>query len=67
MRGRIGHIVDFVRQQVVERPRRNADPDAQGGGVGRRLLTASVEWFRTEGVPEATLWVFEANRRGRAF
>lgn len=43
------------------------DPDAQGGGVGRRLLDAAVAWFRDEGVPEATLWVFEANRRARTF
>lgn len=43
------------------------DPDAQGGGVGRRLLDAAVEWFRSEGLTEATLWVFEANDRARRF
>lgn len=43
------------------------DPDAQGGGVGRRLLDAAVGWFRDEGVVEATLWVFEANRQARTF
>lgn len=37
-------------------------PDAQGGGVGGRLL-AQV----TGDAPRAQLWVFTANRQGRAF
>jgi len=43
------------------------DPAAQGGGVGRRLLDDAVTWLRTEGLAEATLWVFEANARARTF
>jgi GNAT superfamily N-acetyltransferase len=43
------------------------DPDAQGSGVGGRLLVEADAWFRSEGLAEATLWVFEANDRARAF
>jgi ribosomal protein S18 acetylase RimI-like enzyme len=43
------------------------DPSAQGGGVGRRLLDDAVAWFGGQGLAEATLWVFEANRRARTF
>ncbi len=43
------------------------DPAAQGGGVGRLLLDDAVSWLRDQGLAEATLWVFEANARARAF
>lgn len=43
------------------------DPSVQGGGVGRRLLDSTLSWFRSEGLAQATLWVFEANRRARVF
>jgi ribosomal protein S18 acetylase RimI-like enzyme len=43
------------------------DPDAQGTGVGGRLLAEAERWFGSEGLAEATLWVFEANARARAF
>lgn len=43
------------------------DPDAQGGGVGRRLLDEAASWLRAEGLAQATLWVFETNARARAF
>lgn len=43
------------------------EPGAQGGGVGRRLLEEAVAWLRAQGLDEATLWVFEPNRRARAF
>jgi GNAT superfamily N-acetyltransferase len=43
------------------------DPDWQGSGVGRLLLAAAHEWFAGEGLADATLWVFEANARARAF
>ena len=37
-------------------------PDAQGGGLGGRLLDAAVD-----GAPRARLWVFSANRQARSF
>ena len=43
------------------------DPAAQGGGVGGRLLAEADRWFGSEGLAEATLWVFEANLRARTF
>lgn len=42
-------------------------PDAQGLGVGTRLLAAADEWLRRDGVHEATLWVFAANAAALAF
>jgi ribosomal protein S18 acetylase RimI-like enzyme len=42
-------------------------PHAQGQGVGARLLSAAVERLEACGFAEASLWVFEANVRGRAF
>jgi ribosomal protein S18 acetylase RimI-like enzyme len=41
-------------------------PRAQGQGVGTRLLSAAVERLQALGFSEASLWVFEANVRGRA-
>ena len=43
------------------------DPDTQGSGVGGQLLEEAEAWFRSEGLAEATLWVFEANSRARCF
>jgi GNAT superfamily N-acetyltransferase len=43
------------------------DPDAQGLGIGGRLLAEADAWFRSQGLAEATLWVFEANDRARGF
>ena len=43
------------------------DPGAQGSGVGGRLLAEAEAWFRSEGLAEANLWVFEANERARGF
>lgn len=42
-------------------------PDAQGLGVGRRLLTAADARFRGTGVHEATLWVFAVNTAALGF
>jgi len=42
-------------------------PDAQGLGVGARLVSAAVERFRADDLPQASLWVFEANAGARAF
>src|SRR5438552_5386864 len=33
------------------------DPDAQGGGVGGRLLAEADRWFGNQGLAQATLWV----------
>lgn len=43
------------------------DPDAQGAGTGARLLGAAEAWLRSDGLAQATLWVFEANERARGF
>lgn len=42
-------------------------PDAQGGGVGARLLGAAEDRFRSEARRDATLWVFAANVAARSF
>jgi ribosomal protein S18 acetylase RimI-like enzyme len=42
-------------------------PGAQGLGIGARLMSAADERFRADALPEASLWVFEANTGGRAF
>jgi GNAT superfamily N-acetyltransferase len=43
------------------------DPDSQGAGVGGLLLAEAEGWFGRQGFAQATLWVFEANVRARAF
>ncbi len=43
------------------------DPRDQGHGTGGRLLAAAVEALAQAGLPEAGLWVFEANTPARAF
>lgn len=42
-------------------------PTAQGGGHGRRLLTASERALAEQGAVSARLWVFEQNAPSRAF
>jgi ribosomal protein S18 acetylase RimI-like enzyme len=42
-------------------------PQAQGLGIGSRLMADAVERFVSEGLSRASLWVFEANAGGRAF
>jgi ribosomal protein S18 acetylase RimI-like enzyme len=42
-------------------------PDAQGLGVGARLLAAADDRFRRRGVEAATLWVFAANTSALGF
>jgi GNAT superfamily N-acetyltransferase len=51
---RVGHL---ARMYVV--------PDHWGQGVGRALYEAAIEWLRGTGFLRATLWVLEANTRGR--
>ena len=43
------------------------DPPAQGRGVGRGLLAEAVAVWGRAGFARATLWVFEANVKARAF
>lgn len=42
-------------------------PEVWGTGVGRALLSASVEALVADGFREAALWVFAGNERGRKF
>ena len=42
-------------------------PQAQGRGVGARLLAHALEALAADGMTSATLWVFEANDSARAF
>ncbi|MGW7308338.1 N-acetyltransferase family protein [Streptomyces sp. NPDC054835] len=44
-----------------------AVPEAWGRGVGRALLTATVDAMTAAGFREAGLWVLEGNPRARAF
>jgi ribosomal protein S18 acetylase RimI-like enzyme len=43
------------------------DPDSQGFGLGRELLTEAAGRLRAEGFAQATLWVFADNEQARAF
>jgi GNAT superfamily N-acetyltransferase len=42
-------------------------PDHVGTGLGRRLMHAALGGLREAGYERATLWVLEANARGRGF
>ena len=42
-------------------------PERWRQGVGQALMTASLVHLKSQGFPEATLWVLEANERARAF
>jgi ribosomal protein S18 acetylase RimI-like enzyme len=55
-RPRTGHIYSLY-----------VHPEAQGQGVGARLVSAAIDGLESLGYSEASLWVFEANVRGRAF
>jgi GNAT superfamily N-acetyltransferase len=41
------------------------DPVARGGGAGRLLLEAAVEWLRGRGMPRVMLWTAEQNSGGQ--
>ncbi len=43
------------------------DPDDWGSGIGRALMTATLDRLRDEGFVEAVLWVLEDNPRTRRF
>jgi ribosomal protein S18 acetylase RimI-like enzyme len=42
-------------------------PARQGSGIGRSLLTTSVDRLREGGADTATLWALETDQRARAF
>ncbi|GAB2559610.1 GNAT family N-acetyltransferase [Nocardia heshunensis] len=42
-------------------------PEAQGAGVGRRLLLTAIESIRDFGYDRARLWVLEGNNHARSF
>jgi ribosomal protein S18 acetylase RimI-like enzyme len=42
-------------------------PEAQGQGIGARLVSAAIDRLESLGFSEASLWVFAVNVRGRAF
>lgn len=42
-------------------------PDVWGTGVGKALITASLDAMTSAGYAEATLWVLESNTRARSF
>ena len=42
-------------------------PDHLGEGLGRRLMEDALDGLRAAGFATATLWVLEANARGRGF
>lgn len=54
--GRRGHVFSLY-----------VHPSASGSGIGGALLERAEAWFRSQGLPEATLWVFEANAAARRF
>ena len=44
-----------------------AHPQLWYHGVGQQLLAYAVEYFKTQGCSQATLWVYEENIRARRF
>jgi ribosomal protein S18 acetylase RimI-like enzyme len=58
---------DDLDPAVGEIPAFYVDPERQGEGAGRRLLTAAMDALRERGLPEVRLWVLEANAAARGF
>ncbi|HTO63047.1 MAG TPA: GNAT family acetyltransferase [Bradyrhizobium sp.] len=45
----------------------SVDPDHQGSGHGRAVMTAAEDWLRARGVPKLQLLVRRANAKVQAF
>jgi ribosomal protein S18 acetylase RimI-like enzyme len=58
---------DHDAEQVGHIHRLYVHPARQRTGIGRSLLTASVDRLRQDGAHTATLWVLETDQRARAF
>jgi ribosomal protein S18 acetylase RimI-like enzyme len=58
---------DHDPEQVGQIQRLYVHPERQAIGIGRSLLTGSVDRIRRGGGHGATLWVLETDRRARAF
>jgi ribosomal protein S18 acetylase RimI-like enzyme len=58
---------DHDPEQVGHIHRLFVHPRRQRAGIGRALLTASVDRLREAGMSTATLWVLETDRHARAF
>jgi ribosomal protein S18 acetylase RimI-like enzyme len=58
---------DHDPEQVGQIRRLYVQPVRQRTGIGRSLLTASVDRIRQRGAHTATLWVLETDQRARAF
>lgn len=58
---------DHDPDQVGQVHRLYVHPARQRTGIGRSLLTASVDRLRRGGAHTATLWVLETDQRARAF
>lgn len=54
LRDRAGYIHDIL-----------LDDGERGGGTGRRLIEAAVDWLREQGVPRVMLWTAAPNDRAR--
>jgi ribosomal protein S18 acetylase RimI-like enzyme len=58
---------DHDPDQVGQIQRLYVHPARQRTGIGRSLLTASVDRLRQRGAHTATLWALETDQRARAF
>jgi ribosomal protein S18 acetylase RimI-like enzyme len=58
---------DHDPEHVGQIHRLYVHPARQRAGIGRSLLTASVDRLRQAGADTATLWVLETDPRARAF
>jgi GNAT superfamily N-acetyltransferase len=78
-RGRASGQLDAVTESAVEQMIRNlaetagikkrvyVDPEHQGEGIGRSLLTRAQEQLAEFGFVRAVLWVLPGNARARRF
>ena len=64
-----GTLVGVVRWTLADGTVQSlyVDPRHQGQGIGAALLAAATGSFAQHGLPQARLWVFEANAAARRF